>query len=118
MKCRIILALKKIVYALLFGKYFFFPSIHRRHMLLFFASVRPMNTRELEADKEPLTVLHCEGENSIIVCLPFVFIPFKSQPSSSQTRRKVNIVVDLLSMVSLTSDQHKKKYFVIVASNV
>jgi len=40
-------------------------------MLLFFASVRPMNTRELEADKEPLTVLHCEGENSIIVCLPF-----------------------------------------------
>jgi hypothetical protein len=30
-----------------------------------------MNGRELETDKEPQSILHCEGENSIIVCLIF-----------------------------------------------
>jgi hypothetical protein len=78
-----------------------------------------MNNRELEADKEPLSILHCEGENFIIVrLLNFCFLTLKSRSSSLLTRRKVNIIVDLHSMVSLTNDHHKKKYFIIVALNV
>lgn len=82
-------------------------------------SIRPINGRELE--KNDRAVLQWENETSIVVSFVFqvpTFLFDKMNFEQNFSSKEHNTAVDLRLMECSMLDRHKKKFFIIVESNV